>query len=266
MAGETLPNPPAAPQPGSPEYEAAMAAKGASAVPGTTPAGAPPARPDHIPEKFWDTATGQVKVEALAKSYAELERARGGAPAGTPPAPGQGLNVPTPPVPQPGAAKVDMGKFTQEFASAGALSEASYAELQSLGYDKALVDGYITGEIAKAQLREQQGMALAGGADQYTQMVSWAAGALTPAEIQAFNSAVSGSPEQMKLAITALKAQYEAANGKEPSLAGGPAGGNADTQAFASWAEVTVAMRDPRYHKDPAYRAIVERRVGMMKS
>src|SRR3546814_16877199 len=31
-------------------------------------------RPDHIPEKFWKD--GQVDIEAMAKSYSELERER----------------------------------------------------------------------------------------------------------------------------------------------------------------------------------------------
>lgn len=37
----------------------------------------PVARPEFIPEKFWDTETNQVRVEGLAKSYAELEKTRG---------------------------------------------------------------------------------------------------------------------------------------------------------------------------------------------
>lgn len=35
---------------------------------------APTLRPPEVPEKFWDTATGQVKLDALLKSYAALER------------------------------------------------------------------------------------------------------------------------------------------------------------------------------------------------
>ncbi len=38
------------------------------------PTPAMPQRPDDIPEKFWDPATGAVRVETLLKSYAELER------------------------------------------------------------------------------------------------------------------------------------------------------------------------------------------------
>jgi hypothetical protein len=34
----------------------------------------PPARPEHVPEKFWDADAGNVRVDALSKSYGELER------------------------------------------------------------------------------------------------------------------------------------------------------------------------------------------------
>lgn len=39
----------------------------------------PGARPDHIPEKFWDAKTGQVRHDAMAKAYNDLEtKLRGG--------------------------------------------------------------------------------------------------------------------------------------------------------------------------------------------
>ena len=34
----------------------------------------PPSRPEDVPEKFWDTAAGTLRVDALLKSYRELER------------------------------------------------------------------------------------------------------------------------------------------------------------------------------------------------
>jgi hypothetical protein len=40
-------------------------------------------RPDYLPEKFWDAASGETRVEALARSYAELEK-KLGAGAGVP--------------------------------------------------------------------------------------------------------------------------------------------------------------------------------------
>lgn len=33
-----------------------------------------PARPDHVPVKFWDADTGSIRIDALLKSYQELER------------------------------------------------------------------------------------------------------------------------------------------------------------------------------------------------
>ena len=47
----------------------------------TAPTTTPPERPEHVPEKFWDPAAGQLRTEALLKSYLELERRLGtGAP------------------------------------------------------------------------------------------------------------------------------------------------------------------------------------------
>jgi hypothetical protein len=40
----------------------------------SAPATPPPSRPEHVPEKFWDVEGNQVRVEALSKSYSELER------------------------------------------------------------------------------------------------------------------------------------------------------------------------------------------------
>lgn len=49
----------------------------APAVTIDVPANEVPTRPDFIPEKFWNAETNEVRVEGLAKSYAEMEKARG---------------------------------------------------------------------------------------------------------------------------------------------------------------------------------------------
>src|SRR5262245_10290112 len=84
---------PTPPAPGTPEYDAAMIALAEGKV-STVDHDAPPAgpvastaeikpnaeqkpqRPECCPEKFWNAETGVVNQEGLAKSYAELERAR----------------------------------------------------------------------------------------------------------------------------------------------------------------------------------------------
>jgi hypothetical protein len=50
-----------------------------SNTPASLPSASPPpaedgVRPDSIPAKFWDAATGQVRVDALVRAYRDLER------------------------------------------------------------------------------------------------------------------------------------------------------------------------------------------------
>jgi hypothetical protein len=53
------------------EPKLAPEAPGAGALPGTT---AKPERPEDVPEKFWDAEQGALRVDALLKSYRELEK------------------------------------------------------------------------------------------------------------------------------------------------------------------------------------------------
>lgn len=229
---------------------------------GTPPAVAPAAaqRPDNVPEKFWDAATGQVNTEALLKSYTELEK-------GKPPEVQPPATTPDPATDAVKAAKLDMTVLSQEFAEKGTLSDDSYKALEAAGFPKTTVDQYIAGQAALAEKRDAQALALAGGQEQFTAMASWATTGLPAAEIEQFNQVLqSGNDVQVKQAVLALKAQYEASVGKDPTLIkGNAAASSTGEQPFQSRAEVTAAMRDPRYKADPAYRALVERRIGLME-
>jgi len=72
-------------------------------------------------------------------------------------------------------------------------------------------------------------------------------------EIDAFNATMATQdPNMIRLAIQGLNARYrsEAA----PSLLQGGTGPVSTGGKFESTAELTAAMSDPRYEKDPAYR------------
>lgn len=229
-------------------------------------------RPEWLPEKF-------KSAEEMAASYKELEAKLGGAQAAPVVAPVAPVVAPTaaaatvPPVsplavPKEAAAAVataglDMAELSAEFAKDGALSEANLAKLAAAGFDKTTVDTYIAGQQALATQFQNEVMAVTpGGAEKFPEMVEWAKVNLTPAEIDAYNSATSsGNKDTAKLAVAGLGARFSAAVGSEPNLQGGKPNA-ASGDVFESIAQMKVAMSDPRYKTDPAYRRSVGDRLN----
>lgn len=211
-----------------------------------------PNRPAWLPEKF-------KTPEDLAKSYSELEKeftkvkqSQGQQPPANQP-PKDSLKID-----ESGKAMVgnlDVSKYNTEFAQTGQLSEASYKELEGMGLPKAMVDAYIEGQKSLATSFVADVQSSVGGAEAYTQILTWAKTNLSKEEVTAFNNVCeNGNIPQVKLAVAGIKAKYEAANGKDPNLTRGDKGGSPAVGGFRSYAEVTQAMSDPRYQTDPAYR------------
>lgn len=161
---------------------------------------------------------------------------------------------------------LELSTFENEFAETGALSTESYDALEKAGIPKAIVDQYIEGQKAIAASQTAEAHSLVGGADNYKAMVSWAATTLGDAEKAAFNSAVDKGGADAKLAIAGLNAQFRSAQGTAPKLLNGFAAQGGDAVAgYRSTAELTQAMSDPRYAKDPAYRKDVEAKLAVSK-
>lgn len=213
-------------------------------------------RPEGLPEKF-------ESVEAMAKSYAELESKLGQpkeeAKEEAKAEPTNDLEIADKAVESAG---LNMEALTQEYADNGELGEQSYEALAKAGIPKETVDQFIAGQQAVAAQQQNEIKGLVGGDDAYTEMTEWAQQNLTPAEVEAYNQAVNaGNMETIKLAVTGLQARYTAANGTDPQLLAGKAAPT--TQAgYESWAQVQVDMSDPRYAKDPAFQAEVQEKLA----
>jgi len=152
-----------------------------------------------------------------------------------------------------GANGIDFDVLQQEYQELGGLSEDAYAALEEAGFPEAVVDQWIAGQQAISQQVQTEMFSLVGGQEQYQELVGWAADALPEAEIDAFNATMATQdPNMIRLAIQGLNARYrsEAA----PSLLQGGTGPVSTGGKFESTAELTAAMSDPRYAKDPAYR------------
>lgn len=217
-------------------------------------------RPDWLPEKF-------KSVEDMAQAYSALEKKLSSKQED------QTKEAQEDKEPTPNAeatevvdvldkAGLDFDVFQQEYTENGGLSADAYNALEEAGFPKSLVDSWIAGQEALAQDMTQSVYQTVGGQEQYSEMVQWAAQSLPPAEVEAFNQAVeTGDANIVSFAVQGLYARYRSEAGAPPKLVQGEASPTS-SGAFNSAAELTVAMRDPRYHNDPAYRKSVADRLA----
>ena len=149
-----------------------------------------------------------------------------------------------------------MNEYWQEN---GSITDAHYKELEQAGISREMVDIHLGGLKDQYQVTTNQIYAIRDsyGEDNFANMQEWARDNLTDAEKKAYSSGINtNNIEQVKLTVAGLHARYVAAVGSEPDLLSGrPASGSADK--FESIAQLEVAMNDPRYAKDEAYRARV---------
>lgn len=240
--------------PGTPEYDAAMVAKfeesqvteGATQTTQTTET--TEERPGWLPEKF-------KSPEDLAKAYAELEK-KISQPKTEAPAGGDEADKAVQ------AAGLNMEDLQSRYMANGQLEDSDYEALAKIGIDRDMVDSYIAGQEALVENIRLSAFNQVGGEDNYRSMVTWAAQNLTQDERDAYDAAMDDpNPSSRSLAIAGLHAKWTAAVGAEPSLVTGETGQDTG-DAFRSPAELTAAMRDPRYRTDPAYRADVQAKIA----
>ena len=151
------------------------------------------------------------------------------------------------------------------YANDGKLSEETLDKFSSMS-SKELVEAYLEvqgTDAFKANTKEVADLSdsdintiknFAGGEAQYDNIIAWANTNLDAKSQEAFDSIVNtGSVDAIKIAVSGLKSQYEAANGYEGKMYTGKAP-KGNTDVFRSQAELVAAMNDKRYDRDPAYR------------
>jgi hypothetical protein len=212
----------------------------------------PEARPEWLPEKF-------KNAEELAKAYGELEKSF----SSRKQTQEQPKDLSIQDVRKAAEGQEALGKFYDEYAQNNSLSDKSYEELATKhNLSRELVDGYIEGQKAISETQTKTIHDIVGGADRYAELTEWAAKNLSEAEQQTYNNMVdSGNVDQAKFAVQGLMSRagvnYDA---KQPELFEG--GDQIPNDSFESVAQVTEAMNDPRYEKDPAYRKQVTDKIA----
>ena len=113
--------------------------------------------------------------------------------------------------------------------------------------------------LSEAQAQEL--MDMVGGDKAYKSMLDWAGDNFSKEEVEMYDGVMeSGNPNAIFFAVQALQARYNDAVGSDGQLLTGRGAQNTD-DSFKSQAELVAAMSDPRYDRDPAYRADLMRRL-----
>lgn len=166
-------------------------------------------------------------------------------------------------------AGIDFQDMNVRWQQSGTLEAGDYDQLAEAGFNKDMVDAYLSG----LQYKAAQDTALSvkevtsikeslGGEAEYNKMIQWAGANLPPEEVEGFNQIINTQPmSAVKMAVAGLHARYTAVEGREPRLIGGRAS-KGSSDKFESTAQLVEAMSDPRYSKDPAYQRKIQEKLG----
>lgn len=159
-------------------------------------------------------------------------------------------------------ANVDIQSIADHYYANGGLADSHYEELEKAGISKAYVDQYISGVEAEGEQMRDALFTEVGGEDTFKAMSDWAVSNLSEQELSAYNDSIdSGNFDTVRSAVMSLAYRFEKSMGKDPNLVSGN-GQTTSGNRFESVAQLTEAMKDPRYHSDPAYRNEVEQRLA----
>ncbi len=211
--------------PGTPEYNAQMAAEGQAAMGG-------------VPEKFRNE-DGSVNVENLAKSYMELEKMRAApaaeaAPVEEPAAAApvadpepealvDELRVPdapaepeTPEVPADTkvVSDAEMTQYTSEIMRSGDITQESKNALIERGIPESLITSMVEGQRATMRSQYQRAGEIVGGEDRLSKIFGWAAKNLDDGQRSAVNAGLASSASEATL--RGLASMYESSQAESP--------------------------------------------------
>jgi len=156
---------------------------------------------------------------------------------------------------------LDIDVFQQEYNELGGLSDDAYQALEEAGISNEMVNTWLAGQEAIADQSISQIYQSVGGEENYNAMLRWAGDNLQQWELDAFNNSVENLDPNAMFAVQGLMARMQNSEGIPPRLMSGESIPSTAPR-FESLAQVTEAMRDPKYSSDPAYRAQVAQMLG----
>ena len=155
---------------------------------------------------------------------------------------------------------LDFSVFQDEYNETGTLSQEAIKALDEQGISEEMVATWLQGQEAVAEQAVEHLYNEVGGEQNYNLMMEWASDNLQPWEVEAYNKQIENLDANTNFAVLGMQARYQNSVGMLPNLMSGDVGEDIAPR-FESLAELTSAMSDPKYEKDPAYRARVAQKL-----
>lgn len=168
-----------------------------------------------------------------------------------------------------GLAEASALRMETEYESTGKLSDASYAELEKVGYSRQFIDSYIKGQESISEQYVAKVVEYAGGQEKFQRIVAHMK-ATSPESVDSLNEAIERQDLKavrtiINLGIQGLTKKF----GKAPSRnitksapAAQPKRSAPTVEGYGSRSEMVADMSKAEYRNDPAFRAKVEARVA----
>ena len=200
--------------------------------------------------------------EDLLKAYQELEKKQS---QGEEEPAAEAEEEPAEEAPEVPPTEAALTRASEEYAK-GELTDETIEELSKMDSKdliKAYVEFYSKNQQQQAvQVEAKEIYDSVGGEDAYQSMVAWAASNLSADEITAYNEVTNtGSAAAVRFAVESLSNRYKNAEGYEAPLVTGSKSAP-KVQGYRSHAELVADIGDPRYERDPAFRADVEAKLA----
>ena len=263
---EDAPQEPITLEPGTPEYDAAMAARFDEQTPPDSDEGETfiAEKPEGGHDKFYDAKTGSYNWEAHAR---EVEfRAKGGKPAepqdGSP-------SIGDSPEADEGAkdivaaAGLTMEDLGASIRAEGALTDEQTAALVAQGVPKEMVDDYVSMAKTRMDTNTQAVYEAAGGEESWVEMERWAAANVSEGEKTRLNEMLASGEGELAVSILQQRMAKASPTAGEGKITVPDSTGPTSSIPYESRAQMTTDMNDPKYRSDPAFRRLVHQRVAV---
>lgn len=213
---------PSAPEPGTDEYNARMAAEGSVAL-------------GQVPDKF-KNEDGTINMEDFSKSYMELEKqfhtpkedpgveeASNTEISDGPDAVVDELRVPdveseeevVSEAENVGITKEDLGSMTAELMKTGEINPDQRASLNAKGVDDVVIDAVIEGQKARMRAQYSTASEYVGGSERLSKIFGWAAHNLDENQRAHINAGLASDASEITL--RGLASMYDKASAENPA-------------------------------------------------